>query len=228
MEGLETNDYYTKFMYCYQTAKWDVEYISKKNEANGYIVQMVKMKIETNDNVKKEEQYFEAWKVENGLCCKFDSEDYDDVFGVGKVKDDAFNELKFSIGKFGESCFEGTIFWVDKSDKLYEEVDKWKPGGVDEAVELKSIEYSTDLWKMFKDKVCFSREPFAHKWNMTKEEVVFNVICEYIYKMCDGYDKKLQKMKLHNYVYDLLSEDIYNMKQKVLEKMTKRLEIDDV
>ena len=33
---------YTEYMYCYQRAKWNVEKISNNNNANGYIVQMLK------------------------------------------------------------------------------------------------------------------------------------------------------------------------------------------
>lgn len=222
-----SKDYPTEYMYCYQLAKWNVEKISKNNNANGYIVQMVKRKIET-DNYINEKQYFEAWKVENAQCYKFDNFWYDDIFLVGHDIYDSFHELKMSIGKSGQSCFEGIVFWIDKSDELYKDVDKWETFGVQDAKELKSIEYSTKLEKQFRNRNFFKRKPFIHKWNMKNEEDIFMAVCKYLYIQCSCYDNKMKKAKLDNYVEDLFSDGFYNIKQKVIEEMKKQLQIDDI
>ncbi len=222
-----SEDYPTEYMYCYQLAKWNVEKISKNNNANGYIVQMLKRKIEIDNNINAK-KYFEAWKVENGQCYKFDNFGYDDIFLVGHDTWDSFYELKMSIGKSGQSCFEGIVFWIDKSDELYKNVDKWNIFGVQDAKELKSIKYSKKLEEQFINRNFFKREPFIHKWSMKKEDDIFRVACKYLYTQCDGYDNKMKKAKLDNYVEDLFSEGYYNIKQKVIEEMKKQLQIDDI
>ncbi len=219
---------YTEYMYCWQYAKWNVEKISKSNNANGYIVQMVKMKIE-NDNDVIIKQYFEAWKVENGKCCEvIDNSQYNDLFLIGRDIYDSFHELKMSIGKSGQSCFEGVVFWIDKCDELYKDIDKWEKSEVEEAKELKSKKYSEKLENQFRKRRYFNRKPFVHKWDMTKEDDIFRITCKYLYEMCDNYSDKLKKMKLENYIIDLFSEEHYNIKQKVVEKMKKQLQIDDI
>ena len=63
---------------------------------------------------------------------------------------------------------------------------------------------------------------------MKKEDDIFRVACKYLYTQCDGYDNKMKKAKLDNYVEDLFSEGYYNIKQKVIEEMKKQLQIDDI
>lgn len=218
---------YTEYMYCYQRAKWNVEKISNNNNANGYIVQMLKREIEI-DNDTNTNQYFEAWKVENGQCYKFDDLSYDDIFLVGESIWDSFNELKMSIGKYGQSCFESNVFWIDKGDELYKDINKWKKSGVQEAKELQSIKYSKKLEEQFIKRHYFKRKPFVHKWDMTKEEDIFRITCRYLYTMCNGYSNKMKKEKLDDYVEDLFLEEYYNIKQKVVEEMKKQLQIDNI
>lgn len=221
-------NYCPKYMYCYQKAKWNIEKISKQSNANGYIVQLVKMKIEITNNLKKSKKYFEAWKVENGQIQLFDNNGYDDVFLVGKSIYDSFNELKMSIGNYGKSCFKGTVFWIDKSDNIYKDICKWKISGVEEAKELQSIEYSKELEKDLKKRFYFKRKSFVHKWNMIKGKDIFKITSEYLYKMCDGYSIKLKKKKLDNLIKDLFSKEYYAIKQEVLKEVKKQLQIEDI
>ncbi len=215
-------------MYCYQKAKWNIEKISKQSNANGYIVQLVKIKIEKTNNLEKSKKYFEAWKVENGQIQLFDNNNFDDVFLVGESIYDSFNELKMSIGNYGKSCFEGIVFWIDKSDSIYKDISNWKISGVEEAKELQSIEYSKELEEDLKKRFYFGRKVFVHEWNMIREKDIFKITSEYLCKMCDGYSIKLKKKKLDNLIKDLFSKEYYDIKQEVFKEVKKKLQIEDI
>lgn len=46
--------------------------------------------------------------------------------------------------------------------------------------------------------------------------------------MCNGFNDKIKKKKLDNYVEDLFLEEYNNIKLKVIEKMKKQLQINDI
>ena len=99
-------DKHTKYMACAQYIDWILGNLVQ-NIREAYIVQEVYY-INASDKEIKSVHYFEAWKIEDGICIKRDGQECDDIFSVGRPIDDS-DTFKDSIGHEGIIAFEELI-----------------------------------------------------------------------------------------------------------------------
>lgn len=159
------------FAYYLLEINWNIEEIAGYSNASGYIVQ--KVKISNTLGLKGlDNEYFEAWPVENGKL-KLDRSDLADDTFEWLSPSDALSE---SVGKRGRITYNTQVFWVDRSDPLYNVPNSWEEGTVCEAGNLKSI-LAKDCKEFERIAPAFERE-FIHvvdfdNWSVIKESIVF-------------------------------------------------------
>lgn len=146
------------YAYYVQKIKWIVKNIIDDNCLDGYIVQKVKLVNNTKIRGIDDKEYFEAWKVNNGIIENETS--YDDCFMwyPSYLIEDCKENSKGKKGKIGYYC---EVYWISKLNPLFNKVDLWGHE-VPEALELKSIMANKIDFKI--DKPLFIRE-FIHNVN---------------------------------------------------------------
>lgn len=212
-----------KFSYCCLKIKWIIPNIVKDRENNGFIVQKVKFVNTTGiEKYEKQIEYYEAWKVKNFKIIEEDENiEEDDCFCISS-KYLIFDSIKESLGKVGEFIFESEIFWINKSDKRYFEIDTWKRNGVKMAGKLKSIlvEEYDGLYGCIP--IC-KRPDFIHKVNFVDEELIIKTIQQefagYIKNKKEEFLEELdENLKNTNYYYivDKIKDgDLYGIYKKM-------------
>ncbi len=152
----------------HQRIKWNIRAFAEKGFVDGYIVQKVTINSSEDFGIRFGEPYYEAWRVKDGEIECYDNPDYDDEF-LGY--DDMF------ISSCKENCKEKSgvitynceVFWVDKADKEYISVSRWKKN-VPQANALPSI-YVKDCDYTFSNRVTtreFEHEVINEKSNNHK------------------------------------------------------------
>lgn len=117
-----------------QKIKWNVLAIAGYEKACGYIIQMVHY-TDTTGVTRIFDDYYEAWPVQDGVCEHADKYEYDDNFSFDG---DPSRPVKESIGKVGCIRYETKVYWIDKTDSLYDVINSWKEREVLMAGNLKS------------------------------------------------------------------------------------------
>lgn len=115
-------DKHTKYMACAQYIDWILGNLVQ-NIREAYIVQEVYY-INASDKEIKSVHYFEAWKIEDGICIKRDGQECDDLFCVGHPLDDS-DTFKDSIGHEGIIAFIPRVFVVMGNSKLFDDIKSW-------------------------------------------------------------------------------------------------------
>ena len=121
--------------------RWNVKSIAGKENANGFIVQLV----DAEGPKTSDEPYYEAWRVENGKTDHL--YDHDDVF---RSKD----QVKYHT----------QVFWIDETDELYQKVTKWEPTMMFFAGDLPAVLKSEAPYMKDRDPL-FEREYIPERWN---------------------------------------------------------------
>lgn len=139
-EVINNND--CKYAYYQFQINWIPERIINNNDIDGYIVQKVIFDNTTNIVINKEKEnhieYYEAWKVKNKkIIYDNDSKDPDDSFSCGI--NDKFGYIKYSLFKKGIISYKSQVYWIGKSNSLYNTVNKWKNKSISMAGDLQSI-----------------------------------------------------------------------------------------
>lgn len=102
---------------------WDVKFVAKKSNADGYIVQRIDADTTSPEIRMENRPYFEAWRVTSGST---GNSNYDDEFWA------RYLEVN------GEVTYRTKVYWIDIKDELYSIVDGWERGAVRMANELPS------------------------------------------------------------------------------------------
>ena len=214
----------TEYSACRFEIKWNVEQIADCEKANGYIVQhFTRKEIPTNIITSNDEDYYEAWKVINGLIIYSDgktSSDFDDAFALGMnfVDEVSSEELADhvcrSAGTTGEIRFNGEVYWIPIDDELYSVVDKWENGAIICAGNLKAT-YKFDEIKS--RKILFRRSEIIHKWNMKEENKIYDnvirVLSKDIFASCRDENIELNVKEMN------VSEELKN---RILAELIKK------
>lgn len=116
--------------------KWNVESISGRKDASGFIVQLVMVEDTAGIIDNYNGPYYEAWEVKSG---RTDSRLYDDKFELGN--DGWFDEFvaEISKGKKGTIKYIAELFWIDIYSEMYSIVKKCKQYTVSMAQELPAV-----------------------------------------------------------------------------------------
>ena len=198
------------YLYYEQSGYWNIEFIAKKSNASGYIVQKVKLiNTTTISDIEESVHYYEAWRVINGKCIDDENDIPDDTFKYG-CEEIRHILIKKSLGKKGEIKYLCEIYWIDETDIHFKIVDKWKEGGVVYARKLKSVlvEECPELDE--KTPVCI-RTPFIHKVNFVDRNTIKVAMIECFSSRIKGQDPSLQnvlKNILNNTPYESLVGEI--------------------
>lgn len=103
--------------------KWNILDISGDKFATGFVIQH--MKIKSNISTTKNEEYWEAWAVNNG---QIDGSDdlYDDNWSP--IPSYLVSECRTEIqdSKDGTVCYESDVYWIPSGSEVYEEISLWK------------------------------------------------------------------------------------------------------
>lgn len=194
---------------CKMCVDWNIEAISKCNNASGYIVQKFSRKLITDFDIQipKDIAYFEAWKVIDGVL-KDKGTICDDMFSIG-CDMQYFDLFKKCAGTSGRYEFNGDVFWISNGNVLYNLVNSWKPV-VKEANGLKSI-FSCDVF----DELApfFSRNPFTHEWDLTKEDIIYNEAKRILFRYCHKGERELLLKEIDN----LLPQQYIEVKERIIE-----------
>lgn len=164
------------YLFYQQSVNWNIERISKQEKANGYIVQEVEITNSTGiPDIDEYIHYYEAWLVKDGKCV-YDDDLPDDSFrgGYEEVRDMMIGK---SLGKTGEVKYTCKIYWVDKTDKHYNIVDKWEENSVVHAGKLKAV-LASDCPEFADIEPVVIRDPFVHKVDFTDKEIIKKSIVE--------------------------------------------------
>ena len=133
---------------------WNIPEITGKIDSNGYIVQYFRRKSEPANFLVDDIKYFEAWKIENGLMTDYDADRCDDCICVDTDLFGGINIiLKKSLGTCGKYIIDTEVYWIPKTDSLYDIVDKWSIETVKQANGLKgdySFEGLSEEYLVFK------------------------------------------------------------------------------
>ncbi len=222
------NIYYQTLNYCndypYIRYRWDinwnVEAITGEQFADGYIVQKVSISTSTKLSTVNNTSYFEAWKVEKGICEKEFSCDYDDSFSC---RCDGFsgwlNHIKDALGKIGDVKYTGVVYWISQESLLYSEIDSWRKGTVQEAGNLKSS-YQFNEKKI--EPICI-RE-YTHHFSLVDEMIIKQIILD---ECCSLYNPTRDRYYVENFelvINDLLENTAFSyLIQSISDEWNKRL-----
>lgn len=169
---------------------WVPDRIVDEGDKDGYIVQKVKFKnnsnLEITKNNIKDVEYLEAWKVQNKKVIRNINDDCDDLFSCGSQYDMISWIIK-SLGENGYVEYITEVYWIDIKNPLYRFVDSWEESSNSNRLAngLKSILYS-DCKSIWNVKPKFVRDKFIHKINFSEEKI----IKEEILKFCNNWPNK--------------------------------------
>lgn len=187
-------DKHTHYMACSQAIKWNTEILAGKPSPNGAIIQHIKRTEIVNGCMVKEEEYYEAWIVNDGICTDTKGQEYDDLFSIGHPLN-SFDELCLSIYKSGEIRFQASFCWVDELEPIYQIVLNW-PRLVASAGGLLSIYSHTRDKEELQSLSWHTRDEFLHVWDLTDESQVQKEMSGYCRKMYKGRKKDLDRANL--------------------------------
>lgn len=179
------------YLFYEQSGYWNIEFIAKKNNASGYIVQEVELiNTTTIPDIDECVRYYEAWRVVNGKCADDEKNIPDDTFGCGFEGIENLM-LQKSLGKVGEVKYICRIYWIDEADDHFEIVNSWKEGGVVYADKLKSV-LVKDCPKFADMKPVCDRDIFVHRVNFVDRQTVKEAIIDCYSVRIKNQDELLQ------------------------------------
>lgn len=172
----------TDYCACCLQIKWIISAIAGRNNPSGFVVQHFSRQIHPNLGLKELEDtdYFEAWKIDKGVCIDTAGNAFDDEFAVGNPLD-TLEVFPYSISKKGEIEFSGTVYWVEQDTALYNIVDRWPRGQVVQAGGLKSVKGTFAFEKVTP---VFIRDKFIHCWDLSTEESIYLAASKALFAMC--------------------------------------------
>ena len=88
-------------------------------------------------------------------------------------------------------------------------MNSWKPV-VKEANGLKSI-FSCDVFDELAP--LFSRNPFTHEWDLTKEDIIYNEAKRILFQYCHKGERELLLKEIDN----LLPQQYIEVKERIIE-----------
>lgn len=177
------NEYHsdtTTFEYC---INWNVSEISSEEHASGYIVQHFRRKSTPQNFLIDDTDYWEAWKVNNGINVDRGSV-CDDTFAVRIELADAFRKSLRTRGRYD---LNGDVYWVPSSSEIFTTIDSWSTTTVHGACGLKaSYEKPVGIDSYF----VFSRPQFSHSWSLVDDsEIRERVLTTYL-RYCPKYTNR--------------------------------------
>ncbi len=158
----------------YYSIRWNVENITGKKAANGYIVQYVYNENTTTINGVSKDPYYEAWKVENGIVVDTIHKQYDDVFEFGEFFE--WEQIENSLGKRGIIRYKTKVFWIDVSNPYFNNVDAWEDknvyaGGLKATLAI-DCNFLADRDSLFKRK-------FEHVVDFSNKDTIKKALLDY-------------------------------------------------
>jgi len=185
------------YAYYKYAIKWNVDAFTKDGVNNGYIVQKVKVTNTTGIQLNKEneqiQEYYEAWRVENGKCVFPDSTlkvDYDDSF-MSYSENLILDAIRDSLWREGMIEYESQFYWININNKLYNVIDNWDYGA-SMAKDLKSV-YTKNCQELDNLIPIQVRPKFTHKVSFKNVDIIQNEI-ENLYKGWTKTKKEFEKM----------------------------------
>lgn len=169
-------DEHSTYMSCAQYSDWLVDGFNSDSK-DAYIVQEIMLEM-LFDGILDYKHYYEAWKIEQGLCCKEEGQLCDDILCIGHRLDDT-DALKKSIGHYGKVVFKPKVYFIKIDSVLYNEIDSWPENIVKEANGLKAIYYSEKVSELFENCESFKREEFCHCWDFRDYNLIYNTVLDY-------------------------------------------------
>lgn len=206
------DEQHTKYGACYQLVKWHPEVIAGYEKPNGYIVQRFSRKSEPSNLIVDDTSYYEAWKIENGICVDTENQKYDDQFAVGHPLFPS-EVLPESIKTKGIFCFEGEIYWVDAHSDLYNVVAEWPTDEVQQSGGLHST-FNSEIFKCRTPD--YIRPKFKHCWNLESDESVYLVVKELLFRMCPDNRSTRDKSIFMETIEEVLPSELKNIKEKII------------
>lgn len=112
--------------------EWEVKQIAKEDISNGFIVQH--MDIQSSNKSIPSNNYYEAWRVENGSVSEEDKGPKgDDIWNVPFTWiDKTINEITVS--------FSSKVYWIPSKTKEFDKIQKWERIRIVEASGLRAIQ----------------------------------------------------------------------------------------
>ena len=201
-----------KYAVYWYKVNWIPENIINTNDIDGYIVQKVIFRNNTNINItkdnKKRVDYYEAWKVVNKNVIRDNIDDCDDMISCGSEYD-IYDFLSESYGESGTIEYYAEVFWIGKSDPLFSKIDNWKKGTVSLANGLKSV-LCSDCKELNNYQPIFIRAPFIHEVNFKDKRIIEDAILEL-------YNKQINKKEFIDYFLSLdINDKIINIFKEMI------------
>lgn len=197
------------FSYC---INWNVEAITGCKRANGYIVQHFSRTSVPRNFLIDDEDYFEAWKIENGI--NLDSGRVcDDEFAVST--NDGMGSLRTAMDTQGKYTITADVYWIPAESPLYVIVDGWSKQGVANANGLKSSKVFNELTREY---LAFSRPVFEHAWSLSGLDEIESKIQSAIFRYCpNDYDEELVTTTL-DFIFDGKPQPYLTVKNNIIAK----------
>lgn len=205
-------EYHSKGFAFELQINWNVAAITGNTDASGYIVQHFSRISEPANFQVGNADYFEAWRVEKGIC-----EDRgsicDDVFSVNSS---FANSIRRCLGTKGKYTICGDVYWIPEDSDLFGAVDHWLPNTVEQAGGLKA---SFEFPELTDDFFAFSRPKFVHTWSLVSKEEIEKNVQDAVFHYCP---------KNTSRDMDLMSsalDDIFDGMDKPWQAMKKRIKM---
>ena len=195
---------------------WNVSAISGTSNACGFVVQHFKRHSTPSNFVVNDCEYWEAWKVQEGICLDR-GEKCDDVFDLYTSLANAY---KNSIGTAGQYIIDSEVYWVPATSDLYSKINSWSSQTVPNAGGLKSSyerPWGIDPFFVFK------RPQFIHTWSLIEEmEICEKLLATYL-RFCPQYsDRDVALLTSHlDYIFDGKSNEQQKNKSWILTEWKK-------
>lgn len=150
--------------------KWIPSDIAGYENANGFIVQSIKIEAPEFLSGYPCKSYYEAWKVVDGTVHYIDKVqgNEDDVFiypeeGIGE-----------SLFRNGKITYFANVYWIDEKSPLFKTVAQWKMHAVQQAGNL--LKSSTEFKECGALIPVLVREPFVFQFDFRNETDVYETI----------------------------------------------------
>lgn len=211
------NDLSKPYACFYYGIKWIPNEIAGYKNANGYIVQRIK--IDAPEYLKgfTYKEYYEAWSVQDG---KVQYKNVNNEVWGHMAEDDVFKyyseAMEESLFKKGVIYYYAIVYWIDKKSKYYEIVDKWEEGAIAQAGILKASE-TFDVSKIIP---VFERDVFEFSFDFRDE----SVIKEEMLKRGRNMFSSQKKYERDNYVCTYRDIFINNDKKALFEDIIVQLQ----
>lgn len=203
------------FIFEYQI-NWNVEAISGVSNANGFIVQHFSRKSTPSNFAVKDSEYWEAWKVKNGICVDRGNL-CDDEFEVFMELADSF---RVSLGTSGSYELNGDVYWMPVTSEVYSTIDSWSKTAVREANGLRA---SYDKPDGIDSYFVFSRPQFIHSWSLLEEaEIKEKILATYLH-FCPQYTTTdIDYLTCHlDHIFENQNSDMQYIKEWIFHEWTR-------